>query len=781
MVVSPDDVHVSNASNGSSKSYVRSLLKKIRHCYALELLSESLSREQALSLARLPAHTAALAKQLELGEKNAKNGSISKDDHDGPGSMEALLNAERQAAREMANARLKTKQTLASRQGDARTSSGGVTPNRSRANDISIDRVRADIANAASAHDITRAIQTHNTPVEALAFALNALVRRKQRGDGQASTAAANVLDMLCSRADEINQPRSMTGVLGDAVKLVAGDEKPPPTCLSRILDAATRQAPSLDPRGVASALWAVGRLHEACGVSTPPRAGTLLRALEATLSDIAPRFNARDVSAALWGLAKARARPAEVKCRAAALTAVEQVAKELASMPQELSMTSWALATLTPEWIGGDGLSDDARLASLYASAAGALERAILKCAMSMMEQALATCLWAISRFHRSGDLPGVAREAAEAVHAQALKLLTSFDSRQIAMLSAASARLGVAVTPLLLNERCTRGSTSLMDISDMLWAAGMVKCDNRACVDRLLSVAAISIEQGGDAALDWQAFGRVEYAMRSLDVASRDELRRIRKAIGRRARDMLEAAAESTRSGLQRVKNLSKRDDDIDASTVELVEVAIPRLGGTPDKAPLKRSNWRAMRGLFAGGKPDAMTVMLIGALPDRPPRESSVLDLGCGGGAVAAALAHAGRKRGVRVLACDIDERAVNAASLNVPDATVLRGDVFDALEGKISRGQLSWVVTNPPVHTLGVSDFAVVRRVLEGAPQWLSPDGGLLFVVVQTYVPFENMAENWCPKMKLKCLACDGQFTVWRLKNKSRKRKSSSSSS
>ena len=87
MVVSPDDVHVSNASNGSSKSYVRSLLKKIRHCYSLELLSESLSREQALSLARLPAHTAALAKQLELGEKNTKNGSISKDGHDGPGSM----------------------------------------------------------------------------------------------------------------------------------------------------------------------------------------------------------------------------------------------------------------------------------------------------------------------------------------------------------------------------------------------------------------------------------------------------------------------------------------------------------------------------------------------------------------------------------------------------------------------------------------------------------------------------------------------------------------------
>ena len=123
--------------------------------------------------------------------------------------------------------------------------------------------------------------------------------------------------------------------------------------------------------------------------------------------------------------------------------------------------------------------------------------------------------------------------------------------------------------------------------------------------------------------------------------------------------------------------------------------------------------------------------------------------VVDLCCGSGAVGAALL-AGPSP-IRLYLSDIDEAATACASLNVGGrAAVLTGDLFaplpDALLGRVDvlvanapYVPTAAIETMPPEARLhearvaldgGDDGLDVQRRVVAGAPLWLSPGGTLL---------------------------------------------------
>jgi release factor glutamine methyltransferase len=122
--------------------------------------------------------------------------------------------------------------------------------------------------------------------------------------------------------------------------------------------------------------------------------------------------------------------------------------------------------------------------------------------------------------------------------------------------------------------------------------------------------------------------------------------------------------------------------------------------------------------------------------------------IVDLCCGAGAIAAALAAA--VPGAQVHAADIDPVAVACARRNLPGHAVYQGDLFDPLPAAL-RGRVAVLTANVPYvptseipllpaearshepHTSldgGLDGLEVLRRVAAAAPAWLAPGGHLL---------------------------------------------------
>ncbi|WP_337191640.1 putative protein N(5)-glutamine methyltransferase [Nocardioides flavescens] len=125
--------------------------------------------------------------------------------------------------------------------------------------------------------------------------------------------------------------------------------------------------------------------------------------------------------------------------------------------------------------------------------------------------------------------------------------------------------------------------------------------------------------------------------------------------------------------------------------------------------------------------------------------------VVDVGCGTGAVAAALG--ATVPGLALHAVDVDPAAVSVARSNLPAAHVWEGDLLDPLPAHL-RGRVALLAANTPYvpseevalmpreardheHRValdgGGDGVEVQRRLLVQAPTWLAPGGR---VVVET---------------------------------------------
>ncbi|MGW0947922.1 putative protein N(5)-glutamine methyltransferase [Streptomyces sp. NPDC002623] len=154
-----------------------------------------------------------------------------------------------------------------------------------------------------------------------------------------------------------------------------------------------------------------------------------------------------------------------------------------------------------------------------------------------------------------------------------------------------------------------------------------------------------------------------------------------------------------------------------------------------------------------------PRRRTEFLVEQALATAPHARVVVDLCCGSGAVGAALAASLGQ--VELHAADIDPAAVRCAGRNVAAYAghAYRGDLFEALPGRL-RGRIDILAANVPyvptdeVPLLpaeardhepltaldgGGDGLDVLRRVAAGAPHWLAPGGCLLVETSERQTP------------------------------------------
>ncbi|QED28919.1 class I SAM-dependent methyltransferase [Microvenator marinus] len=160
---------------------------------------------------------------------------------------------------------------------------------------------------------------------------------------------------------------------------------------------------------------------------------------------------------------------------------------------------------------------------------------------------------------------------------------------------------------------------------------------------------------------------------------------------------------------------------------------------------ESPFEGRNWYTYPGVFARGELDDGTSLLLDCLPDL--KGKKVLDFASGSGMISAAALDRGAGQ---VTMLEVDALAGLASARNVPEAQLVLSDGWS----RLAPEPFDLIVSNPPIHQGKVEDFSVLHALVQRAPEYLFPDGSLIFVV-QRQVPiprlfgpktFEILAEN-----------------------------------
>ena len=136
---------------------------------------------------------------------------------------------------------------------------------------------------------------------------------------------------------------------------------------------------------------------------------------------------------------------------------------------------------------------------------------------------------------------------------------------------------------------------------------------------------------------------------------------------------------------------------------------------------------------RGVFSGERIDPGTKYLLLEAP-APPSEGDLLDLGCGYGPIAVALAR--RAPHARVWAVDVNQRALDLVREN---AAGLPNVVAAAPEDVPADVQFAAIYSNPPVRIGKTELHDLLLR-------WLGhlADGGVAYLVVQKHLGSDSLA-------------------------------------
>jgi 16S rRNA (guanine1207-N2)-methyltransferase len=141
----------------------------------------------------------------------------------------------------------------------------------------------------------------------------------------------------------------------------------------------------------------------------------------------------------------------------------------------------------------------------------------------------------------------------------------------------------------------------------------------------------------------------------------------------------------------------------------------------------------------GAFAGTRVDIGTRFLLGVLGEAKPDAASAIDLGCGTGVLAAALAMA--RPGIAVLATDQSAAAVASATATMEANGVadrVRVVRADGLAGQ-PDASAELVLLNPPFHVGATVHAGLAARLFEDAARVLAP-GGELWTVFNSHLGY-----------------------------------------
>lgn len=184
---------------------------------------------------------------------------------------------------------------------------------------------------------------------------------------------------------------------------------------------------------------------------------------------------------------------------------------------------------------------------------------------------------------------------------------------------------------------------------------------------------------------------------------------------------------------------------------SAAELESMVARRVSGLPLEHIVGWAEFCGLRialdpGVFV---PRRRTELLVREAARAVGPAGTVVDLGCGSGAIGAALRS---MSAVALFAVDIDPVAVKCAArnLDVPEVTVLLGDLYSPLPDAL-RGRVDVITANTPYvptdaiallpaearlyepHAAldgGADGLDIARRVVSGARLWLADGGHLL---------------------------------------------------
>ncbi|TXK19288.1 putative protein N(5)-glutamine methyltransferase [Homoserinibacter sp. GY 40078] len=184
--------------------------------------------------------------------------------------------------------------------------------------------------------------------------------------------------------------------------------------------------------------------------------------------------------------------------------------------------------------------------------------------------------------------------------------------------------------------------------------------------------------------------------------------------------------------------------------ATGAELEALVRRRVDGEPLETILGWAEFAGLRVAVAPGVfvPRVRSELLVDLASDGLAPGDIVVELCCGVGAIAAALAH--RVPGIELWASDIDLDAVAVARRNLPPERVLEGDLFDALPPEL-RGRIDVLVANAPYvptdeiaympseardyeHLValdgGPDGHAIQARIAVECSEWLAPSARVI---------------------------------------------------
>ncbi|MET0974333.1 MAG: methyltransferase [Leifsonia sp.] len=139
------------------------------------------------------------------------------------------------------------------------------------------------------------------------------------------------------------------------------------------------------------------------------------------------------------------------------------------------------------------------------------------------------------------------------------------------------------------------------------------------------------------------------------------------------------------------------------------------------------------------FAGASVDIGARTLLASIDDAAPSATSMIDLGCGTGVLATAIAL--RRPGLRVIASDQSAAAVasareTAAANGVADRVdVVRDDAL----GRQPDGSAEFIVLNPPFHIGSTVHTGIALKLFADAGRVLAP-GGELWTVWNSHLGY-----------------------------------------